>query len=180
MALVTEHRGAWKPAFSNPTPATQAAVAAGQQRARRWLRSALLATIAVGIAWRLVRYLGGFPIWGDEAMLLLNLLDRDYAGLTQHYLLYNQVSAPLLFLWLEKTALRWSSAPPNGRCTWSRSLRGFATLWLFWHTCRSSFSPTVAGFAVAILAVSYYPVRHSCEVKPYAFDLLYAAVPSPG
>lgn len=30
----------------------------------------------------------------------------------------------------------------------------------------------IAGLATAILAVSYYPVRHCVELKPYAFDLL--------
>jgi dolichyl-phosphate-mannose-protein mannosyltransferase len=47
---------------------------------------------------------------------------------------------------------------------------------LFWHLCRKSFSPRVAGLAVAILAVSYYPVRHGAEVKPYSFDLFFAVV----
>jgi hypothetical protein len=156
------------------TPAEKTAAApTSDHSATRWLRFALLATITIGVAWRLVRYFGGFPIWGDEAMLLLNLLDRDYAGLTQH-LRYNQV-APLFFLWLEKTSLL-----VFGPSEWSLHLvpflAGLAALWIFWRTCRASFSSLIAGFAVAILAVSYYPVRHSCEVKPYAFDLLYAVM----
>ncbi len=156
-----------------PASAKQAAIVpASDYGAACWLRFALLATITVGVVWRLVRYLGGFPIWGDEAMLLLNILDRDYVGLTEH-LRYNQV-APLFFLWLEKTALL-----VLGPSEWSLHLvpflAGLGALWIFWRTCRTSLPPMVAGFAVAILAVSYYPVRHSCEVKPYAFDLLYAA-----
>lgn len=135
----------------------------------RWVGFTFVATVAVGVAWRLVRYAAGFPIWGDEAMLLLNVLDRDYAGLTQH-LRFNQV-APLLFLWLEKTAL-----VVLGSSEWSVHLfpflAGLIGLFIFWHACRATFSPTVAGLAIAILAVSYYPVRHSAEVKPYAFDLL--------
>jgi hypothetical protein len=136
-----------------------------------WLRYALLATVSVGLLWRVARYLGSFPIWGDEAMLLLNILDRDYAGLTEH-LQYAQV-APLFFLWLEKTAL-----VVLGPAEWSVHLfpflAGLLGLFVFWRTCRTSFTPLVAGLAVAILAVSYYPVRHSAEVKPYAFDLLFA------
>lgn len=139
----------------------------------RWVGYALIATIGVGLVWRLVRYLGGFPIWGDEAMLLLNILERDYTGLT-HHLRFAQV-APLFFLWLEKTALI-----AFGSSEWSVHLfpllAGLASILIFWRMCRAAFSPTSAGFAVAILAVSYYPVRHSSEVKPYAFDLLYAAV----
>ncbi len=135
----------------------------------RWVGFAFVATVAVGVAWRLVRYAAGFPIWGDEAMLLLNILDRDYASLTQH-LRFNQV-APLLFLWLEKSALI-----VLGSSEWSVHLlpflAGLIGLFIFWRACRATFSPTIAGFAVGILAVSYYPVRHSAEVKPYAFDLL--------
>jgi 4-amino-4-deoxy-L-arabinose transferase-like glycosyltransferase len=77
-------------------------------------------------------------------------------------------------LWLEKTALL-----VFGASEWSVHLfpflAGLLSLLIFWHMCRTSFSPVVAGLAVAILAVSYYPVRHSAEVKPYAFDLMFAA-----
>jgi hypothetical protein len=139
----------------------------------RWIRWTLTAAILTGFCWRAVRYLGQFPIWGDEAMLLLNILERDYAGLTQH-LRYSQV-APLLFLWLEKTALL-----VTGTSEWSvhlfPMLAGMFALLIFFWSCRRTFSPAAAGLAVGILAVSYYPVRHGAEVKPYAFDLLSAVV----
>jgi 4-amino-4-deoxy-L-arabinose transferase-like glycosyltransferase len=139
----------------------------------RWIRIVLAATILVGLGWRALRYVEQFPIWGDEAMLLLNILDRDYVGLT-HHLRYSQV-APLLFLWLEKAALlTWGSAE------WSvhlfPMLAGLFAFLFFWRSCRAAFSPLVAGLAIGILAVSYYPVRHATEVKPYAFDLLAAVV----
>jgi Dolichyl-phosphate-mannose-protein mannosyltransferase len=141
--------------------------------AQRWLRWAALATVVVGLGWRIVRYFGQFPIWGDEAMLLLNILQRDYAGLTQH-LRFAQV-APLFFLWLEKTALLLF-----GASEWSvhlfPMLMGLIAFGVFWRTCRTTFTPTVAGLAVGILAVSYYPVRHACEVKPYVFDLCFAVL----
>ena len=141
--------------------------------ALRWIRWAVVATIAAGFAWRGVRYLGQFPIWGDEAMLLLNIFERDYAGLT-HHLRFAQV-APLLFLWQEKTALLLF-----GTAEWSVHLfpfvAGIAAFLIFWRTCRTTFPPIIAGLAVSILAVSYYPVRHACEVKPYAFDLLCSAL----
>jgi hypothetical protein len=154
-----------------PTPA--ASVAKPASIAPQWICRAVVATILVGLAWRAVRYLGQFPIWGDEAMLLLNILDRDYAGLTQH-LRFAQV-APLFFLWLEKTAILLF-----GTSEWSVHLfpflAGSIAFVVFWRTCRASFAPTVAGLAVGILAVSYYPVRHACEVKPYAFDLCFAVL----
>jgi hypothetical protein len=45
----------------------------------RWLAVGL---IALGVIGRLVRYFLQFPIWGDEAFICFNLLDRDFAGLT--------------------------------------------------------------------------------------------------
>src|ERR1017187_4401120 len=119
-----------------PTPAEKNSRGpASKNSPLRWVRMALLAAITIGVAWRLVRYLAGFPIWGDEAMLLLNILERDYAGLTQHLRL-GQV-APLFFLWLEKTALL-----ALGASEWSLHLvpflAGLAALWIFWRTCRMS------------------------------------------
>jgi hypothetical protein len=154
---------------------TQSAPAAetGVVSTRQWLHYAPAAVIVVGLAWRLVRYIGQFPIWGDEAMLLLNILDRDYAELTQH-LRFCQV-APLLFLWGERTALL-----VFGSSEWSMHLfpvvMGLTAFVMFWRLCQASFAPAVAGLAIAILAVSYYPVRHGCEVKPYAFDLCFAVL----
>ncbi|MBI2807461.1 MAG: glycosyltransferase family 39 protein [Planctomycetes bacterium] len=140
---------------------------------QRWLVYGLAAVVGVGVLWRVVRYLGGFPIWGDEAMLLISILERDYAGLTQQ-LRFGQV-APLFFLWLERSALLLL-----GPSEWSMHLfpflAGLLTLAFFWRMCRASFSPRIAGMAVAILAISYYPVRHSAEVKPYAFDLLFSVI----
>ena len=141
--------------------------------ARQWLRYAPAAVIAVGLAWRLVRYLGQFPIWGDEAMLLLNILDRDYAELTQH-LRFCQV-APLLFLWAERTALLLFGSSELSMHLFPLSM-GLIAFVMFRRTCQASFTPAVAGLAVGILAVSYYPVRHGCEVKPYAFDLCFAVL----
>jgi hypothetical protein len=138
-----------------------------------WVRWAFLAVVVVGLAWRAIRYFEQFPIWGDEAMLLLNILERDYTGLTQH-LRFAQV-APLLFLWLEKTAIL-----AFGTSEWSVHLfpflAGLVGLLIFWRASHTSFNSNAAGLAVAILVVSYYPVRHSCEVKPYAFDLCFAAM----
>ncbi len=137
----------------------------------RYLQRAFIAVIAIGLSWRVVRYLANFPIWGDEAMLLHSILDRDYAGLTQH-LEYGQV-APLFFLWLERTALLLLGTSESSLHLFP-FLAGIAGLVVFGLSVRRTCTPMVAGLAVAILAVSYYPVRHSTEVKPYAFDLLFA------
>src|SRR5438477_12067448 len=69
----------------------------------RQLRRLVALVVLVGVVWRLTRYLLRFPIWGDEAMLLVNYPGRrflDLAGPLEHC----QV-APLLFHWAEWLAL---------------------------------------------------------------------------
>jgi hypothetical protein len=161
--------------LTEPAPATNAApapTAADPSSGARWIVLAAAATLGVGLVWRAVRYLGQFPIWGDEAMVLLNVLDRDYFGLTHQ--LRNAQVAPLLFLWLERTALL-----VFGSSEWSvrlfPCLAGVGGLVMFWRACGSSLAPTAAGLAIGMLAVSYYPIRHGSEAKPYAIDLSFAA-----
>lgn len=132
---------------------------------RRWA----LALLALGLAARLVRYLLCFPIWGDEAFICLNLMDRDWEGLAGR-LRFDQV-APLLFLWGEKAVyLTLGGAELSLRLL--PLLAGLASLGLFARLARLTLRPPAALAATGLFAVAYYPVRHSCEVKPYSFDLL--------
>jgi hypothetical protein len=137
---------------------------------RRWRNLALL-LLLVGIAWRGLRYYLQFPIWGDEAFVCLNFLDRDYLGLTRP-LRFVQV-APILFLWSELTAFRLLGGSELA-LRLLPFLAGLGSLFLFWRLVRMTLSPAAGVLAVGFLAVAYYPVRHSCEAKPYAFDLFFA------
>src|SRR4029453_14983473 len=92
------------PRTPGPAPAmtemvrSRADVVDWSARARRWT----LVLLAAGVAWRLVRYGLGFPLWGDEAALLLNVVERHgYAELLRP-LAHEQV-APLGFLAAEYT-----------------------------------------------------------------------------
>ena len=62
---------------------------------RRALARWAVALIAVGVFGRLVRYFLQFPIWGDEAFVCVNFLERDYLGMTRE-LTHLQV-APVLW-----------------------------------------------------------------------------------
>jgi Dolichyl-phosphate-mannose-protein mannosyltransferase len=129
--------------------------------------------LALGVVCRLLRYLLQFPFWGDEGMLAVNFLDRDYSGLTKT-LANNQV-APLLFLWGEETALRLL-----GGAEWAMRLLPFVAslggLFLFWQLARLTLPARAATFAVGILAVARWPVTMGAVVKPYSFDLFFALV----
>ncbi|MBI1917979.1 MAG: glycosyltransferase family 39 protein [Planctomycetes bacterium] len=124
--------------------------------------------LALGVAQRLLRYLLRFPVWGDEAFVCLNLMDRDYLGLLRP-LRFDQV-APLLFLWGEEAVYRILGGSELA-LRLLPLLAGIGSLFLFARLAFAAVRPSAALLATGILAVSYYPVRHSCEVKPYAFDL---------
>jgi hypothetical protein len=128
--------------------------------------------ICGALLWRIVRYAVGFPIWGDEAFVAVNFVLRDYAGLT-HALEHGQI-APLLFLWSEE----WISSV-LGYSEYALRLlpflAGLASVPVFWMLARRMIESRSALIALAFFAASYYPVRHSAEVKPYSIDLLLGA-----
>ena len=133
-----------------------------------WHAHWILAFLAIGVAARLIRYLLRFPLWGDEAMLAMNFLDRDYAGLMQP-LDFHQVG-PLLFLWIELTAVKLL-----GFHEWSLRLFpllcSIASLFLFYRLARLLLRGTALVLAVGIFAVTYSGLRYAAEVKPYGVDL---------
>lgn len=126
------------------------------------------ALLVLGVFWRLLRYVLQFPIWGDEAHIALNVLERDFAGLAQP-LRFVQ-TAPILFLWAERVLLELLGTSELV-LRLPALLGGLAGLLLFWRATRSLWPGLAGAAAIGILAVSYYPVRHACEVKPYGTDL---------
>lgn len=132
-----------------------------------------LALVVMNILWRVVRYSLGFPLWGDEAFVAMNLIHRDFSGLVSP-LDYGQI-APLGFMWAELAVAR-----VLGLSEWALRLlpfvAGVLAMLLFWRFAQKTLKRWDALLAVAIFAASYFPVRHASEVKPYAGDLLVALV----
>lgn len=137
----------------------------------RRLDAAVWAFVALGVAIRALRYLLNYPLWGDESYLAVNFIGRGYRDLLRP-LDYHQV-APLLFLWAERTAVKWL-----GFSEWSLrlfpALCAAASVVLFRHAAGLVLRGLPRLLAVATFAVAYYPIRHAAEVKPYASDLLVA------
>lgn len=129
------------------------------------------AFVALGIMLRLGRYLLRFPLWGDECFLASNFIDRGFADLLGP-LEYNMV-APPLYLWAELASVK-----AFGYNEWSLRLVAVicsvASLFVFRHLAARLLAGTPLLLAVGIFSVAYYPIRHGCEVKPYAGDLLVA------
>lgn len=126
---------------------------------------------ALGVGLRLLHYLLRAPLFTDEAKLATSLLDRDYAGLLQP-LAFDQI-ATFSFMCLQKTAVLIFGVS-------ELSLRLFpllaavAGVLLMRHLARRLLDGVPLLLAVALFAVSYYPLRHAAELKPYATDLLAA------
>lgn len=125
----------------------------------------------MNLVWRTVRYLLAFPIWGDEAFVAVNLLNRDYWAMVEP-LEYGTI-VPIGFMWLELAA-----AQAFGLGEWALRLvpylAGLLSVFLFWKLSRTLLSGSSTMLAVAFFTASYYPVRHAAELKPYSFDLLLA------
>ena len=142
-----------------------------KQVRRRALSRSLLAFLALGVLWRVVRYATVSPLWGDEAFLAVSVLVRDYAGLLRP-LEYFQI-APAGFLWAELAVVRWLG-PSERALRLIPFLSGLASLGLFARFAGRTVDRRSAVLAVGIFAASYYPVRHAAEVKPYATDLFFS------
>jgi hypothetical protein len=131
---------------------------------RRWIGLFVL----LGLFTRVMRYGLRFPLWDDESFLCVNFISRGYAELLRP-LDFHQV-APVLFLWIERTAVRL--------CGFSELvLRLFpfacsiASVLLFRRTASRLLSGLGLLLAVAIFAVSYPGIRYAAEAKPYGSDL---------
>jgi hypothetical protein len=129
--------------------------------------------VVLNLTWRTVRYALGFPIWGDEAFVAMNLLNRGFAGMIDP-LEYGQI-VPLGFMWAELAITRFL-----GVSQWALRLLpfllGVASMLAFWRWAEHMLDRRTALLAVGVFAASYYPVRHAAELKPYAGDLLLSLV----
>jgi hypothetical protein len=142
------------------------------QHARRLHRLAP-ALVFIGLAWRCSCYLLRFPIWGDEAMLLVNYFTRGYLDLLGP--IDNCQVAPILFHWIERAAVQWL-----GTSEWAVRLPPFlaclGSLALFWRVAHLTLPPLACTIAVGILSVSIWPATLGSLAKPYAGDLFFSLV----
>jgi hypothetical protein len=127
--------------------------------------------VGLGVLLRIARYAMDYPLWWDEAFVAVNLIRRGYLDLLRP-LDYGQV-CPIIFLWCELTAVKLL-----GFSEWSLRLfplvSSVASLVLFRHATGRIVRGVPLLLAVAIFAVSFHPILHAADVKPYASDLLAA------
>ncbi len=127
--------------------------------------------VVVGLALRAYNYLSDPSVWHDEAALILNVLDKDFAGLLGP-LLFSE-AAPPLFLWAERAVVLLL-----GDSTYALRLlpflAGCAALLLFLPVARGLLRPAAVPWAVLLFAVNDHLLWHAAEAKPYSLDVLAA------
>ncbi len=129
--------------------------------------------VILGLAWRIVRFAVHFPLWGDEAFIVASLYDRGFADMFKP--LEHAQIAPLAFMWAELAVSRLLGFSVLALRT-PAFLCGLFSMLLFWRFGRRVLDKHAALLAIAIFAASFYVVRHSTEVKPYAQDLAVSLV----
>jgi hypothetical protein len=142
-----------------------------ESRASRFTLYAAWGIIALGGVLRLRQYLANRSLWHDEAMLALNILERDFLGLLKP-LDYEQ-GAPLGFLQLEKLI---SKLLGEGELSLRLLplLAGLASLVLFYLVLKRILSPAGTITALALFAISPTLVYYSSELKQYSSDVFIA------
>ena len=127
--------------------------------------------IFFGIALRLRQYLAWRSLWLDEAMLALNIVQRNFGGLLQT-LDYNQ-GGPVGFLLLEKLSITLLG---NNELTLRLIplLTGCAALLLFALLLRQGLGKIGVYTALTMFAVSAPLIYYASEVKQYTSDVFIA------
>lgn len=128
--------------------------------------------LVTGSVLRAAPFLLDRSLWGDEAKVALNVLERSPAKLFRP-LDYDQVAAPVGFLLLEKQAV---TAFGEGE----RALRlvpllaGLGSLWLFPLVAGRWLPPLESLLALALFALAQPLVYYAAEVKQYSTDVFVA------
>lgn len=126
--------------------------------------------LTAGIMLRLRAYFAGRSLWFDEAMLAINIAERDFSGLLQ-VLDYNQ-GAPIGFLWAEKLLIVLF-----GNRDYILRLfplaAGIVSLFLFHKLCVQLFG-RFSPFPLACFAFAERLIYYSSEVKQYSVDVAFA------
>jgi hypothetical protein len=127
--------------------------------------------IAFGILVRVAQYLWNRSLWADEAVLALNIVNRNYLQLFQP-LDYDQ-GAPVGFLLLEKLAVQILGDNEYALRLFPL-LSGIASLFLFYKLAKRFILPSAVPIALALFASLHYLVYYASEVKQYSSDVAIA------
>jgi hypothetical protein len=134
-----------------------------------WERATVLLLILLGALMRLRQYLTGRSLWADEAMLALNVVNRNFAGIFQP-LDYDQGS-PIGFLLVEKL-VNSILGKSEFALRLFPLLVGLISLWLFYLLLKRITSGAGLLTALALFAFNPRLIYYSSEVKQYILDVV--------
>lgn len=128
-----------------------------------------LLLVAIGLFLRVYHFLSDPSLWFDEAAVVVNLLEKSYAGLLGS--LRYAANGPPLFLWLAKAL-----GDSLGEHPWVWRLPALCSsclgLVLFYFLSRRVMPAEGWPWAVGLFALSDRLLWHSVEVRPYTIDVL--------
>lgn len=130
-----------------------------------------LVFVAIGILVRLVQYINNRSLWGDEAALARNIVNRSYLELFQP-LDFDQ-AAPPGFLLIEKLAVSLFGDREYSLRLFPL-LASFVALLAFYKLTYRYASGIAAPIAIALFACLKFTVYYSTEVKQYSSDVMVA------
>lgn len=128
----------------------------------------LIAAITLGVGARVARYAANLNLWGDEAYVAVNIVERTPAQLMQP--LNNRQVAPPMWLWAARGC--WKAFDSLDALRLPAFIGGLATLGVFTLLARRVLRTGETAWAVTLFAASYPLIRYSAEAKPYASDAL--------
>jgi hypothetical protein len=133
-----------------------------------WERAVVAILLFLGALLRLRQYLTGRSLWADEAMLALNIVSRNFAGMFKP-LDYDQ-GAPIGFLLIEKI---FNSIVGRGELALRLFplLVGLTSLWLFYLLLKRVTNTVGLLTALALFAFNPRLIYYSSEVKQYIVDV---------
>ena len=130
--------------------------------------SVVVIVLFTGFLLRIRQYLIGRSLWVDEAMLALNIVNRDLSGLFKP-LDYDQ-GTPLGFLLVEKFFNAMLGKSEFALRLFPLMI-GIAALWLFYRLLRRTTSGAGLWIALALFVLNPRLVYYSSEVKQYILDV---------
>lgn len=129
-----------------------------------------ISIISVGIALRLFHFYKNRSLWYDESHIALNLIYKNFIGLTQQPLYYDQ-HAPIGFLWISEAFTRILGFNEYALRLFPL-LCGIASLICFYYVLRYIFTAVGINVALTCLAFGHPLIYHSVEAKQYEVELL--------
>ena len=124
--------------------------------------------ISIGIFLRLAHYFSNRSLWFDEALISLNIINRNIWGLLGH-LDYNQ-GAPAGFLIVEKL-LTTLFGKSDYVLRLFPLICGISSLFIFYRLAKIYLNRIGALTALALFAISEPLIYYSSEVKVYSGDV---------